>query len=92
MFVSEESNGTVAFVPCESTVALTEGDFKIAGELMASSIAQGSPPPNFLSGWVFNYLSTGVENIEVDLKRLQNTQYKDVSQKVLILISYCITI
>ena len=61
----EESDRNVSFAPCESTVALTEGMFKLAGELMASSIAQGGPSPSFLSMCVFHYLSKGIGNITV---------------------------
>jgi len=45
---AEEQGG---YVPCENTVALTEGGFEVAGELMAMSLAQGGPAPNFLAPW-----------------------------------------
>ena len=51
----EESDRNVSFAPCESTVALTEGMFKLAGE----------PSPSFLSMCVFHYLSKGIGNITV---------------------------
>ena len=36
-------------MPVQSTMLLTDGQFKIAGQLMAMSIVQGGPAPNFLT-------------------------------------------
>ncbi|KAJ4945073.1 hypothetical protein JOQ06_013611 [Pogonophryne albipinna] len=33
--------------------------FKTAGEIMAVSIVQGGPPPNFFRDWCYGYVSTG---------------------------------
>ncbi|XP_039682313.1 uncharacterized protein LOC120575584 [Perca fluviatilis] len=33
--------------------------FKTVGEILAVSIAQGGPPPNFFMDWCYNYMSTG---------------------------------
>jgi hypothetical protein len=47
--------------PLNSTVALSKGDFKMAGEVMAMSIIHGGQAPSFLSQIVFNYLSNNLE-------------------------------
>ena len=79
LFVTE---GDAGYVPCESTVALTEGSFHRAGELMAMSLAQGGPPPNFLSKWVYDYLSSGIRGVEVDFARLRESSFGHVAEKV----------
>ena len=45
--------------PVQSTISLTEGHFKVAGQLMASSVLQAGPGPNFLAGCVYQYISGG---------------------------------
>jgi len=42
--------------PIESTHYVQNGTYIAAGELVAASIAQGGPPPNFLQDCVFNSL------------------------------------
>ena len=79
LFVTE---GDAGYVPSESTVALTEGSFHRAGELMAMSLAQEGPPPNFLSRWVYDYLSSGNRGVEVDFVRLRESSFGDVAEKV----------
>lgn len=76
LFVTE---GDAGYVPSESTVALTEGSFHRAGELMAMSLAQGGPPPNFLSRWVYDYLSSENREVEVDFGE---SSFGDVAEKV----------
>ena len=68
--------------PVQSTVSLTEGHFGIAGQLMASSIWQGGPAPNFLAGWVYQYISGGLSQSvfkwkisKIILLRLQLKRY-----------------
>lgn len=39
---------------------LASGNFKLAGQLMASSICLNGPAPNFLAKWVFNYICGGI--------------------------------
>ena len=46
--------------------ALAEEEFKIAGEVMASSIVQGGPAPCFLSSSVYDYIVNGVGSIQAD--------------------------
>ena len=79
LFVTE---GDAGYVPCESTVGLTEGSFHRAGELMAMSLAQGGPPPNFLSKWVYDHLSSGIRGVEVDFARLRESSFGHVAEKV----------
>ena len=43
--------------PTNSTVALTNGDFRLVGELMVMSILQGGPAPSFLQADIFAYLT-----------------------------------
>lgn len=43
--------------PVPSIVALNNGDFELAGELMVMSILQGGPAPSFLHPSVFAYLA-----------------------------------
>ena len=40
-------------IPVQITMALTEGQFKVAGLLKALSVLQGGPAPNFLASWVY---------------------------------------
>ena len=49
-------------IPVHSTVLLTDAQFKIAGQLMATSIVQGGPAPNFLA-WVYTYISHGLDDV-----------------------------
>lgn len=46
-------------VPIASITALTNDEFKAAGELMVSSIAQGGPPPSILAKGVYEYVIGG---------------------------------
>lgn len=80
LFIEENQHG--GYVPCESTVALTEGSFEIAGELMAMSLAQGGPAPNFLAPWVFDYLSTGLDGVVAEIEKMEDSQFKTVAEKV----------
>lgn len=84
VFTKEDQHD--GFVPCESTVALTEGTFEVAGELMAMSIAQGGPAPNFLAPWVYNYLTTGLDGIEVQIETMTESNFKNIAKKVKLLV------
>jgi hypothetical protein len=72
------SNG----VPVASTVALTEGLFKAAGLLMACSIVQGGPAPNFLSIWVYDYLALGLHHVPLNLDNIEDASVKCVAANV----------
>lgn len=43
-------------LPITSSVALSNEDFKLCGEIMCLSILQGGPAPNFLSDEVVDYV------------------------------------
>ena len=70
------------YSPCDSTLALSEGSYAVVGQLMSSSIAQGGPPPNFLAGWVFEYINKGIEGLTVDISKLDGN-LKSVAEKVI---------
>lgn len=53
------------YVPVESTMALATGAFKVAGEVFASSIAQGGPAPGCLCPWVYHYLCHGMQDLDL---------------------------
>ena len=44
-------------MPVQSTVALTQDLFKYAGELMAVSILQGGPAPNYFSPAIYEVIA-----------------------------------
>lgn len=69
-------------VPIESTVALTAGRFKYAGELMAMSIAQGGPSPNFLSPIIYDVIPKGLSQTSLSVDMIQNTQLKGIATQV----------
>jgi len=79
LFVDEGDGG---HSPCGSTMTLADGSLSIVGELMANSIAQEGPPPDFLSGWVYDYLCGGINEIQVNKAKLMETEFKDVATKV----------
>lgn len=46
----------ISGTPVQSTISLTKGDYKIAGEIMVLSIMQEGQAPNFLSPIIYSYL------------------------------------
>ncbi|XP_031565225.1 G2/M phase-specific E3 ubiquitin-protein ligase-like [Actinia tenebrosa] len=80
LFIQDDKDG---FVPLESTVALTEGSFKVAGELMAMSLAQGGPAPNFLASWVYDYLSSGLDGVPAQIENIKDSKFKRVAEKIM---------
>ena len=71
-----------ARVPYDSTLAMTSGHFQIAGELMAASIVQGGPAPDFLAEWVYKYLSSGIEGIMVDESKIEDQSVRQLITRV----------
>ena len=69
-------------VPLESTMALTQSMFKHAGELMAMSILQGGPAPNFLSPVFYDIISSGLAETKVHVDMVKDNIMKDVALKV----------
>ena len=74
--------------PVVNMTALAEEEFKIAGEVMASSIVQGGTAPCFLSSPVYNYIVNGVGSIQADDadEIVENLHLKNAINKVPLLI------
>ena len=68
--------------PVDSTFALASGDFQYAGELMASSIVQGGPAPNFLAKWVYTYMTGGLNEVEPSTSQIKEDNLRDIIAKV----------
>ena len=49
--------------PMHSITAFINDEFRIAGELMAISFAQGGPAPCIFAQEVFDYLVSGMESV-----------------------------
>ena len=64
--------------------ALANEEFRIAGELMASSVAQGGPAPNFLNASTFAYIIHGVASVTADNSAgvVENVNLKEAIEKV----------
>ena len=61
--------GTTLFpggAPVDSTLYVRNGTFRTAGEIVVTSLAQNSPPPNFLDTVVFDTLV----NLDMDIRAL----------------------
>ena len=69
-------------VPVASTMSLTEGLFKAAGLLMASSIVQGGPAPNFMTPWVYDYLAYGLHRVPLNVEDVEDIFVRNVAEKV----------
>jgi hypothetical protein len=69
-------------VPVASTISLTEGLFKAAGLLMACSIVQGGPAPNFMSPWVYDYLAFGLHHVPLNPDDIEDISVKNVADQV----------
>ncbi|XP_076842322.1 G2/M phase-specific E3 ubiquitin-protein ligase [Brachyhypopomus gauderio] len=69
--------------PKYSLSDLDKGHFKTVGEIMAASLAQGGPAPNFLALWCYKFLCSGSLELE-DLNKadLGDDQYIDLISKV----------
>ena len=67
----------------ESTVALTEETFKLGAELIAMSVIQGGPAPNFMSSIIYDIISRGLKGQAcLSLDMIENENLKTVAQKV----------
>ena len=82
----------VGRVPCDSTLAMTDGQFRIAGEMMATSIVQGGPAPDFLSDWVYNYFSSGIEGVIVDETKIANQRIRNLIERVSLKYQYLLPV
>ena len=66
--------------PIDSTHYVQNGNFRVAGEIVAASLAQGGPPPCFLEDCVFDTLV----NSDVDIRNLNPGQHMTASERRLI--------
>lgn len=66
----------------DSTVALTSGHFKYAGEVMASSIIQGGPAPNFFAPCLYGIVSKGLENVTLTVDMISEPEKKELAFQV----------
>jgi hypothetical protein len=91
LFVSEAEDycNLSGKVPDDSTVAMTNGHFKVAGEIMATSIVQGGPAPDFITDWVYKYLSSGIDGITVDESKIQDQSVTQLINKVSLFFPLC---
>ena len=60
--------------PIKSTIAISNGDFRLCGIVMGMSILQGGPAPNFMTHAVSCFF-TGCELLTSDIK---NLAYQDI--------------
>ena len=68
--------------PVASTISFTEGLFKAAGLLMAYSIVQGGPAPNFISPWVYDYLAYGLHHVPLSHEDIEDESVRSIAVKV----------
>ncbi|XP_041854033.1 G2/M phase-specific E3 ubiquitin-protein ligase-like [Melanotaenia boesemani] len=54
-----EGNGETGKNPKYSMLDYQDCNFKTCGELLATSLAQGGPAPNFLTRWCYHFLCHG---------------------------------
>ena len=63
-------------VPTKSILAVTRDDFVTAGEVMAMSVVQGGPSPNFLAQEIYNVVSRSFAIEELKDESLKETCVK----------------
>ena len=61
---------------------MTSGYFRIAGEIMAASIVQGGPAPDFLAECMYKYLSSGIKGIMVDESKIEDQSVRQLITRV----------
>ena len=69
-------------MPVASTLALTQELFKYAGELMAISIVQGGPAPNFLSPVIYDVIAKGLSKAVYSLDMIEESNLKEIATQV----------
>ncbi|XP_078801046.1 uncharacterized protein LOC144991112 [Oryzias latipes] len=60
-----EGDGEKGKIPKYSILDYQDQNFKTCGEILATSLAQGGPAPNFLKTWCYNFLCHGEMEIDV---------------------------
>lgn len=70
--------------PVVNMVALANEEFKVAGEIMASSVVQGGPAPCVLSTSAYAYIVHGVSSIKADDANdiVEDVCLKEIIEKV----------
>ena len=65
-------------MPIYNLKALGNNEFKLAGELMASSVLQGGPAPCFLSEAAFQYILDGIDSVSTEkwIHKVQDAKLK----------------
>ena len=63
-------------------LALTQDLFKYAGELMAISIIQGGPAPNFLSPVIFDVIAKGLSKAVYSLDMIEEPNLREIAAQV----------
>ena len=71
--------------PVINMAALVNEEFVVAGEVMASSIAQGGPAPNIMNMSSFSYIAYGVQSVEIDSVVVEDVVLKAAIDKASIL-------
>ena len=71
----------------QSTAALSFDNFKYAGELMAMSIVQGGPAPNFLSPCLYDVVSKGLWSVKLDADMIEELEMKEVACEVRVILT-----
>lgn len=66
--------------------ALVNEEFVVAGEVMASSIAQGGPAPNIMNTSSFSYIANGVQSVKTDSAIVEDVVLKAAIDKVSIIL------
>jgi hypothetical protein len=65
--------------------ALVSEEFVVAGEVMASSVAQGGPAPNIMNASSFSYLANGIQSVNTDSVIVEDVLLKTAIDKVCII-------
>ena len=70
--------------PVVNMAALLNEEFKAAGKIMASSVVQGGPAPDFLSTSAFQYIVHGVSSFEADYANdiVKDAHLKEAIEKI----------
>ena len=70
-------------IPVQSTVALTQDLFRYAGELMAMSVLQGGPAPNFFSPAIYEVIANGLSGANLSVDMIEKSALKEIANKVI---------
>ena len=68
--------------PIQSTLGLTNGDFKLCGVVMGMSILQGGPAPNFMATSIASYLVGSILQPKDNKNKCYQTLCESVSSNL----------